>query len=81
MKTHHSAAEVLKRFKAFLTKERHLKLPYLDFYLRIPLLTIRTDLWHEAVERMTYDYIGVYIKFYKWEWKFKLYQPDFKREG
>lgn len=65
--------------KQFLTKERHLKLPYLDFYLRVPLLQIRADLFYERYERFTYEYIGLYVSFWKWDFTFRLYEPGEKR--
>lgn len=60
-------------------KERHLKMPYLDLYLRLPLIEARTDLMHEAIERCAYEYIGLYLKVWKWSFKLRLYEPGEKR--
>lgn len=69
----------MSKFKEFMLKERHIKFPYLDLYINTPLLAIRTELMNEAYERYTYEYIGVYIKLWKWDTRFRLYEPGESR--
>ena len=49
--------------------------PYLDFQLQIPLLYIHTEIMRESLPRLTTEYIGIYIKLWKWQWRFRLYRP------
>lgn len=65
--------------RKFLTKERHLKFPYLGFYLRLPLIDIGTHVMTERLEMYTYDYIAIRIKVWRWESTFRLYEPGEKR--
>ena len=65
--------------RSFLTKPRRLKMPYLDLYIRLPLLDVRTDLMMTAIERNVYEYIGLYVRFWKWSFTFRLYEPGVNR--
>lgn len=47
--------------------------PILDFWLRIPLIEIRTGLMSERMEVDTREYCYVDIKIYKWQFRFRLY--------
>jgi hypothetical protein len=49
---------------------------YCEFYLNIPLLTVQTRLFKEAIERRTYDICRINIKFWKWRWEFQLYKRE-----
>lgn len=49
-------------------------LPYIDFYLRIPLITIHTRVMKEAMERMTFDYLRIRVTLWKWEFSFDTYR-------
>lgn len=51
-------------------------MPYLDFYLSIPFLTIGTVLFYYTFVNRTYEYLGLYLKIWKWEFRFKCYDPD-----
>jgi hypothetical protein len=50
-------------------------LPYLEIYVSLPLLRITTELMNERVESMTYTYISLNIRLWKWEGHFRLYAP------
>lgn len=53
--------------------------PYLDFYLDVGFLSIRTDLMHVALNEDSYVYIRLSWRFFKWEGGFKLYEPGRER--
>lgn len=69
----------LERFWRALTKKHYIHWPYLDLYVHIPLLTIRTDVMVQAIERAVFEYIGLYVKLWKWEFRCRLYTPDRER--
>lgn len=49
--------------------------PYLDFYLDVGFLSIRTDLMHVVLHEDVYVYIRLSWRLFKWEGGFKLYEP------
>lgn len=66
----------LKKQRKFSAWVRHLRThpPYLDFWLDIGLLRIRTELMNERCENRTRVYISLEIKILrKWGWRFRLY--------
>lgn len=67
------------KLRVLLTKKRYIRWPYLDLYIRIPFLAVRTDVMIEAIERDVFEYIGLYIMIWKWDFKFRLYTPNRER--
>ena len=63
------------RLWRFLTKKRYIYKPYLDVYLDIGLITFRTSVMRQAIERNTYEYIRLEWRIYKWDGGFNLYKP------
>ena len=58
------------------SKRRWRRWPYLDFWLDIWIIEIRTTLMHQAVERDVRDNIRMRIRFFKrWGFEFHLYSP------
>lgn len=49
-------------------------LPSIEFYLKIPLISIQTRVMREAVERMSFDYLRIRVMIYKWEFSFDTYR-------
>lgn len=49
--------------------------PILDFTLVIPFVSLRTGLMHFKFEEAVLEYVVLFIKIYKWEFKFRLYKP------
>lgn len=51
--------------------------PYIDLWLDVGFLQIKTDLMCYRFETMTYQYITLGIKlFWKWGFSFRLYRPE-----
>lgn len=51
----------------------NLKIPSLfKFDLQIPLLNIHSEVWCDSYERMTKNYLVIWIKFYKWHFGFEI---------
>ena len=63
----------------WLNKQRHFNWPYLGFYLRIPLIDIGTHIMTQRFEMDTFDYVALRIRVWRWEWMFRLYQPNKER--
>lgn len=53
--------------------------PYFELYLRLPLIDIHTDVMSERFESNIFVYISLFVKVWKWEWKFRLYKPGYDR--
>jgi hypothetical protein len=50
-------------------------LPYLEIYISIPYVTIQTELMNERQESMTFQYISLSVRVWKWHTAFRLYKP------
>lgn len=50
-------------------------LPYLEIYVRLPLLTVQTEFLTERFETAQFHYIGLRIRLWKWETFLRLYRP------
>lgn len=48
-------------------------LPDIDLYIRIPFVIVATEIFHEAMDMYAYNWLVLYVKIYKWEFRFKLY--------
>ena len=59
----------------WLNKKRYIYKPYLEFYLDIGFVRLRTSVMHRAYERDVYDYIRLDWKLFKWSGGFNLYKP------
>lgn len=57
-------------------KKKWYKYIYLEFYLRIPLLTVQTRLFTDAVGRRSYDICRLKIQLWKWKYEFDLYKRE-----
>lgn len=49
--------------------------PYLDLYLDLGFVSVRTSLMHQSYERYEYDYIVLGWRLFKLNGGFKLYKP------
>lgn len=56
-----------------------IKWPYFDLSIRVPFITIHTDLMCERFETDVLEYVMLYIKVWKWEFKTRLYSPGYRR--
>jgi hypothetical protein len=50
-------------------------LPYLEIYVRLPLLTVQTELLTERCDSAQFHYICLRVRLWKWETFFRLYRP------
>lgn len=48
-------------------------LPLLDLRIEIPFLLVQTILMRDSDYARVVDYIAVEIRFYRWEFRFRLY--------
>lgn len=48
-------------------------MPYLNLYICVPFLTVRTALMYKQLESATIEYLLLYVKLYKWDFEFRLY--------
>ena len=60
--------------KQFFKKRRIYK-PYLDIYLDVGFMRLKTELWRQSYERHEFTYIMLYWQFFKWSGKLRLYKP------
>ncbi len=58
---------------ARITKKFWSYLPLLHIYIEIPFLAIRTMLMGRQYDSGEVEYIMLYIKLFKWDFEFKLY--------
>lgn len=56
-------------------KKRKFYWPWLDFHLVIPFVYISTHVMYQRQDELVTEYIGVMIRIWKWEWRFRLYKP------
>lgn len=57
------------------------RMPYLDFWFDIWLISMRTRITREAVECDVYEYIWLAVKFFggRYGFSFRLYSPHIRR--
>lgn len=54
-------------------------LPYLDFYLDIGILRLKTDLMHESTYKEEYEYIQLHVDIFRHRlFSIRLYKPSYR---
>jgi len=48
-------------------------IPYLDISIDLGFFRIRTDILQKRYEQEVTEYVGLYVKFFKWHTGFRLY--------
>lgn len=51
-------------------------IPHLNMFVSFPLIKVETMLFYENLDMLTFTYVGLYWRIWKWEGRIRLFETD-----